>query len=145
VAACRAKCPDGIVGLFGWRGLGESSYPDGRHLRAGEHDERVDIVKGRFMLFRRELLGRVPLALPRLGMAETPGFRCDDIALSLCIAQGEPGRHLVPAALAGRWVELPKGNAALEAQPEHYAIRDRSITALRRWLRTTEPVPVGAL
>jgi hypothetical protein len=89
------------------------------------------------------LLNRVPLALPQTDGPEPLGFRCDDIALSLCIARGEPRRHLLPGSLGGRWTELPKGSASLDAQPGHYAIRDRGIRCLHEWLRASGPVPAG--
>jgi hypothetical protein len=144
VTACREECRDGIVGGFGWRGLGETTYREGEHVRASGRDEPVDIVKGRFMVLRRELLKRVPLALPQIDGPEALGFRCDDIALSLCIARGEPRRHLLPPVLAGRWIELPKGHASLDAQPAHYAIRDRAIHRFRAWIGASGLVPAGA-
>jgi hypothetical protein len=144
LAACRERCPDGIVGAFGWRGLGESSYRNGEHVRAADIDRPADIVKGRFMSLRRALLERVPLALPPVGGGERLGHRCDDIALSLCIAGGRSGRHLLPAVLADRWVELPKGAASLEADPRHYAVRDHALRSLVEWLAAPAPVPAGA-
>ncbi|MFO8007981.1 MAG: glycosyltransferase family 2 protein [Candidatus Brocadiia bacterium] len=130
VAACRAKVPDGIVGLFGWRAGGGRSYRDAEHVNGSRRDRRVDLVKGRFMLFRRALLERVPLAHPALRGREHLLGRCDDIYVSLCISRGRRGHHLVPGVLGWRWRELGRHRTSLAAQPGHYQERDRMVRAL---------------
>jgi len=143
LAAQREVCPEGIVGFFGVVYRSDRTYRTSLHLaaRAGQ-DQRVDIVKGRFMLLRRDALERVPLWHPAL----TPeaAFRADDIYVSLMLsaarrtAAGEPTirtagepLHVLPGALAGRWKEiLPQDSRALALQPGHWEIRDRLVRAL---------------
>jgi glycosyltransferase involved in cell wall biosynthesis len=141
VRACREKCPDGIVGIFGWEHVDAKTYRAGRHITPGAEDRRVDVVKGRFMVMRREVLERVPLSppLPRAGdgvdlAAELIGIRGDDIYVSLCVARGEWGRHLVPACMAHRAKELPQHGASLTGQKGHYEHRDRAVRTVRAWL-----------
>lgn len=162
IEACRRDCPDGIVGFFGWEHVNGAPYKDARHINGSKKNRRADIMKGRFMLFRRELLQRVPLGVPssefrvsgwtdskletlpavrranpKLERPEALLFRCDDIYLSLCIAGGRWGRHLVPGALGKRWKELGQDSRALASDAGHYERRDRAVKAVRRWLQST--------
>jgi GT2 family glycosyltransferase len=154
VAACREECPDGIVGFFGWSEAPGRDYRHGRHHNGARRGARCDVVKGRFMLMRRALLARVPMALPAWdvpggdtsaeapllrdepgGFTEPLGFRCDDIYVSLCISGGRPGHHLVPGRLGRRWRELPRRGVGLDTDPAHYRRRDRALRVIKRWLQ----------
>ena len=113
-------------------------------MNGSRKDRTVDIVKGRFMLLRRESLARVPLAPPfdvaQGGEALEPlGFRCDDIYVSLCLAGGRWGRHLVPGVLGKRWKELGQDGRALASQKGHYRRRGRAIELMRDWLAARSP------
>lgn len=98
----------------------------GRHIAQmppyyfGDADGRVEVVKGRFMLFRRELLERVrmPCVPPGLDVRF-----CEDIHLSLEAGDGSP-MHWVDAGLRERLVELPD-SGGLSHRPEHMAERER--------------------
>jgi len=131
IDACRSKCPDGIVGFFGWKRVPGKSYKGARHINGSAEDRRVDLVKGRFMLLRRELLERVPLVPPQ-DSSLTPQalFRCDDIYINLMISGGRPGYHLVPGVLGKRWVDLKQDSRALAAQPGHWDARNRAVETL---------------
>jgi hypothetical protein len=133
VAAQREECPDGIVGPFGWSDTGRG-YRRGRHHNGARRDLRCDAVKGRFMLTRRDLLERVPLAPPAWEEAEPLGFRCDDLLVSFCLGAGRPRPHLVPGRLGRRWRDLPRRGTGLDTDARHYALRDRAVRRVRRWL-----------
>ncbi|MCD6415777.1 MAG: hypothetical protein J7M08_03665, partial [Planctomycetes bacterium] len=122
IAACREECPDGIVGFFGWSRVEGKSYKNGHHHNGTTTGTDADIIKGRFMLLRRELLARVPLVHPAL--AE------DDVVLSLSIADGQPGFHRIPARLGHRWRELPQRGVSASARPGHYQRRDEIVRRL---------------
>ena len=126
--ACGEECPDGIVGFFGWSRAPGKSYKDGRLVSASpKGDARVDVVKGRFMLLRRALLERVPLAIPGLSCRTV-----DDIYLSLCISACKPGFHLLPARLGGRSRNLPERGVGVSVMPDHYELREGAVLALDR-------------
>ncbi len=122
VAACRERCPDGLVGGFGMNPVEGKSYKAAQHIHLPKEDRRVEIVKGRFMLFRRALLERVPLSPPAWSEGEPMAFRCDDIYLSLTLGRGE-ATHLVPGSLRGQCHELGGQQVALAAQRGHYELR----------------------
>ena len=159
VKASREKRPDGIVGMFGWDGIDRTDtggsraparsdidYGQGRHINGAAEDTPVDIIKGRFMLFRRELLGRIPLRPPASvlqGMGENGDElfrRCDDIYLNLMIAhastQGRTG--LVPGVLGEEGERCrnagPQDNRALATDDGHYRIRGKAIGAIKKYL-----------
>jgi hypothetical protein len=106
----------------------------------------VDIVKGRFMVFRRDLLDRVPLRPPARVLesmgehAEELLLRCDDIYLNLMIARDRTPRRggLIPAALgeeAERWNEAgPQDSRALATDEGHYDVRGKAIEAILEYL-----------
>jgi len=128
VTACREQCPDGVVGFFGWRQIDGRPYADGsQHVNGSAEGRWVDFIKGRFMLFRRDLLRRVPLAHPAITDVRHELTRADDLFVSLCISRGRRGAHLVPGVLGRRWRNLPQHGAAVSAQPGHYAERGRLI------------------
>jgi hypothetical protein len=131
IAACAEDCPDGIVGFFGWQTREGRGYRGGRHVNGSARDVRVDLIKGRFMLLRTDLLERVPLRLPAGLAGQVDPFRADDVYLSLCISRGRPGHHLVPGALGRRWREVGRQDGrALASHPDHYAARGRAVRAL---------------
>ena len=114
----RARGEDCILGAFGVRLLPGRPYGDGVHLNTPAADERVDIVKGRFMLLRRALLERVPLHLPALDELGAAAACADDIRLSLCTGAGRPQPHLLAGALRGKLRELPaSGRLQQPARP----------------------------
>jgi len=127
ISAQRGICPDGIIGLFGVRLAEGKSYKDSRHYNGRvKADTRVDIVKGRFMLFPRRLLERVPLHVPGVEQAE------DDLYVSLAISRARPDAHLLPATLSGRWRRVGKEDARSNAlRPGHYGLRDDMIRRLQ--------------
>jgi len=128
MAACREECPDGIVGFFGATEVEGKGYKGWRHHNGTSKGTRCDMIKGRFMLFRRELLGRVPLLVPGLDHRE------DDIYLSLCISGGKPGAHLVPARLGKRWTELPQRGTSMASEGGHYQRRGAFYRTLKAHL-----------
>jgi len=140
IEAHRTLCPDGIVGVFGWRRreggrpLGEGGYKGGRHTNGADEDVRVDLVKGRFMVLRREQLAAVPLLHPALVGREEMLIRCDDIYVNLCISEGRPGAHLVPGVLGKHGRRLRENckqdERALASNPGHYTERGEMIRLL---------------
>ena len=56
VLAAAARCPDGVLGAYGVQLVDGTHYRHAVHDNLPANDERVDIVKGRFMLLRRALL-----------------------------------------------------------------------------------------
>jgi len=118
--AQRTLCPDGVVGFFGWEQVEGKSYKASRHVHGSKVDRRVDAIKGRFMVMRRALLQRVPLAAE--GAATTHE---DDLYVSLSISGGARGAHLVPGVLGKRWREVGKQDSrALASAGSHYGDRD---------------------
>ena len=134
VKAQRDLCPEGIVGPWGVRRVPGKSYKGWRHINGRSHkDVRVDLIKGRFMCLRTDLLSRVPLLVPGAGHRE------DDIYVSLAISRGEPDFHLVPGVLGGRIKELGvQDGRAMALQPAHYEKRDE---AFRRLADHFTPIP----
>jgi len=136
IEAQRTLCPDGIVGFFGWEAMPGKDYLGAKHINGSIEDRRVDVIKGRFMVFQTRLLQRVLLVHPALTLPSPGGGgqgrgmdllrRCDDIYLSFCIALGERGRHLIPGVLGKRWKEIGRQDGrGLALQPGHYQERDR--------------------
>jgi len=141
IEAQRTLCPDGIVGFFGWEAMPGKDYLGAKHINGSPEDRRVDVIKGRFMVFQTRLLQRVLLVHPALTLPSPGGGgqgrgmdllrRCDDIYLSFCIAQGERRRHLIPAVLGKRWKELGhQDGRGLALQAGHYQERDRMVNLM---------------
>ena len=124
----QARALAGIVGAFGVQLIQGRSYRDAHHVQSGP----VDVVKGRFMLFRRELLERVPMLLPGLDLASGQG---DDILVSLCVGRGRARPHALPGGLRAMFQELPAGKVGVEAQPGHWAGRQKAVEAVSSWVR----------
>lgn len=139
VAACREECPDGIVGFFGWSARDGKDYRHGRHHNGTTHGTACDIIKGRFMLFRRALLERVPMEIPGLNAVEGLSHREDDVYLSLCISGGRPDWHRIPARLGHRWKELSQHGVSASSESGHYKRRDEYIRRIKEWLKSAPP------
>ena len=71
IKAQRELCPTGIVGFFGWEAVPGKNYLGAKHINGSSEDRRVDLIKGRFMLFQTRLLQRVLLAHPALNGSES--------------------------------------------------------------------------
>jgi len=80
-------------------------------------DTAVDIIKGRMMAFRRELLNDIDL----------PEEREDDIFLCATFANGKRRSHLVPALLNDAFYELPTYGVGNWLQQGHFSSRNRAI------------------
>lgn len=125
--ASRNKCPDGVVGLFGWQRIPGRSYGESFHVSGSLEDYWVDFVKGRFMLFRRQLLELVPLAHPLFRDVNALLRRADDFYVNLCISRGTRSAHLVPGILGHRYENLPEWSTGLARQPGHWQERDELV------------------
>jgi GT2 family glycosyltransferase len=112
--------PNAITGAFGRRLGKRPLYYHGQPDVVGD----TALVKGRFMLYRRDLLARVNFG--RLIEMGDPEYlrRCDDLFLSLEIGRGQPV-HWADAGLQARLVELPAGEVGLEKDGQHFEIRER--------------------
>ncbi len=133
--ACREQCPDGIVGFFGWSRVPGKGYRQGRHHNGTTTGTWADLIKGRFMLFRRELLERVPSHLSCLdGLPGSHGLvghhHEDDIILRLCMSRGETDFHRIPPVLKHRWKDLPQRGSSACAQEGHWRRRNETIRRL---------------
>jgi len=82
-------------------------------------DEAVDIVKGRAMAFRKQLLDTIHL----------PEEREDDIFLSASFANKARKFHRISALLNDAFYELPERGAGNMLQQGHYLSRDRAFRA----------------
>ena len=137
VEAHRTKCPDGVVGFFGVERIDGRPFRAWRHINGtkNQQDRRVDFVKGRFMLLRRELLQRVPLVNPPFDQVPPTERLGDDINVCLSITGGRAGGCLIPGELGKRWRELKtqyKGRA-LCTKRGHYERRGEVFERLRAW------------
>ena len=82
-------------------------------------DAAADVIKGRVMAFRRELLDGVPL----------PEEREDDIYLSSVCANRARGFHRVPLVLNDAFRELPELGVGSWFDVGHFRSRDRALRA----------------
>ena len=106
-----------ILGVYGVRLNEQKDYFKSAHLRASNHTQGVDIVKGRFMFMDRKLIN--------LGDLE-PDYYCDDIKISskaLCV---------LPSKLADATVNLPEGKEALFEQEGQ---RERRQEAVEKYFK----------
>ena len=79
---------------------------------------RVDVIKGRTMMMRREALQS------HLGLVfDHTDTRGDDIAVSGSLAQGKSRHHLIPRLFHRRLVELPAPHALCDVEG-HYERRE---------------------
>ena len=107
--------PNVITGAYGRRLAGE--WPQYREDAWGA----VEIIKGRFMLFRRAILDnvRLPAVPPDLDVRF-----CEDIHLSLEAGRGEPV-HWADRGLLGRLRDLPGWDGGLSSRAGHDHERNR--------------------
>ena len=111
IAACRG----GITGAFARHLSPTPPYYQGPDV-VGE----VELIKGRFMLFSRNLLEQVHLTRPWFARY---AMHCDDLYVSLEIGRGQPA-HWADKSLKARLEELPAGNVGLERRPDHFLLRE---------------------
>jgi len=111
--------PDGIVGPFGKRIVGGGSPYNGPEIRT----DHADIVKGRCMCMRTEIMERVPLGT--LGR-----IRNDDIYVSYHAANGKKNTHFISWALREMTEDLPEGNCGMDRDPNHMLSRNQFIKEL---------------
>jgi hypothetical protein len=109
--------PNGITGAFGRR-VSKTS-PHYSHDAVGN----TEIVKGRFMIFRREILDKIPSGLLETGETLEVTNRSDDIQLSIAIGRGEPV-HWVDQHLQNRLVQLDESESPICGNPDHDRIRE---------------------
>ena len=131
-----------ILGPFGLQLCPNEPYAKGRHVNAHHfpwHKDfsnskdsnlvinanglveavRVDIIKGRMMMMRREAIQR------NLGLVfDHADTRGDDIAVSGSLAEGRLSRHLIPRLFHRRLIELPAPHALCDVEG-HYEKRDK--------------------
>jgi hypothetical protein len=92
------------------------SYRKCRHISLKDqstHDRRVDIIKGRFFLTKKDYLnGFTPI---------TPD--CEDIEASAHVSKY--GRLLIPKWTPSEFMNLKSGLESLDSRPEHYAHREK--------------------
>jgi len=110
-----ATCHEGITGTFARR---LSLTPP--HYREPDVIGEAELIKGRFMLFRRDLLERMHLTRPWFTRY---AMHCDDLYISLEIGRGQPV-HWADKGLKARLEELPAGDVGLEKQPDHFLLRE---------------------
>jgi hypothetical protein len=84
-----------------------------------DKDKAVDIVKGRALAFRKQLLDSISL----------PEEREDDIFLSASFANKARKFHRISALLNNAFYELPERGAGNRLQQGHYLSRDRAFRA----------------
>lgn len=110
-----ASCHSGIIGTFARR---LSRTPP--HYQEPDIVGEAELIKGRFMLFHRNLLEQVHLTRPWLARY---AMHCDDLYISLEIGQGQP-IHWADKGLKARLEELPAGNVGLETHSDHFLLRE---------------------
>ena len=146
IAAAADRCPEGVVGFFGWQDVPGKGYRECRHINGSPEDCWVDFVKGRFMLLRRVLLERVPLAHPVFRDVESLLRRADDFYVNLCISQGRRGAHLVPGTLGRRYEELWDHGVGMMYEPGHREERGELVRRMFDYYASAgeRAVPQGA-
>lgn len=113
------KNPKGITGPFGKCIMKGSNPYNGPEVRTGP----ADIIKGRCMCMRTEVLKNVPLG--------TEGFvRNDDIYISFYAANGQKDRHYVWWKLREMTEDLPEGGVGMDKDPNHMKSRNGYINEL---------------
>lgn len=118
-------CPTGILGIAGRRF--ELSPPHYGLPKTGRdiEDGKTAIVKGRFMLFRKEILASVRvLAWPVHSNMEYMR-KCDDIYISLETGHGEAVHH-IDGDLGQRIKEMGSGRRYGDCtEPNHFHLREK--------------------
>ena len=108
---------DTIIGLFGVQLRPGHSYRASKHVHRPTQDTWVDLLKNRFMAFRRDILIDVPINAWNQLYDE-------DIALCGMISGGARNKFFIPAALRTRFKELSRGKDSVSGNPGHYERRD---------------------
>ena len=109
--------PNGIVGPFGRRIMfGQTNPYNGPEIRT----DYADIVKGRCMCMRTEILNRVPLVAPG-------PIRNEDIYICYHTANGKKNAHFISLELRELTKDLPEGNVGMDNAPDHMTSRNEFI------------------
>jgi hypothetical protein len=112
--------PKTVAGNTGIRLDPAKDYRAGLHMTSQPGgDLPTDMVKGRFAFLRTEDLRHV-------SFKPAPGrdvLVCDDIVVCGTLSGGQPGKHVLPSVLAGRFAELPDHDA-LCRMPDHFLHRE---------------------
>jgi hypothetical protein len=114
-----------LIGLAGVCYTPGVPYESCRHLRASPNQDRsVDMVKGQFVGFRKEFLGRLPILPPTRPSLHDPSVE-DDIAVSAYARV-----KVLPQCIFGKIAALQRQAHALCSRPDHLARRQsmREIT-----------------
>ncbi|MBX9688089.1 MAG: hypothetical protein K2X27_15385 [Candidatus Obscuribacterales bacterium] len=113
--------PNRAIGFFGLRFKKLPIYTMGKNMEVGinqgNEDLHVDIVKGRVMAFRKDLLDGLNF----------PEEREDDIYLSALFAKKKRRFHRLPLALADSFTELEDFGVGNWQEPIHYSSRNRAV------------------
>lgn len=112
--------PDGIVGPFGRRIEPGFNPYNGPEIRT----DHADIVKGRCMCMRTEILKRVPLVAPG-------PVRNEDIYISYHTANGKKNAHFISWDLRQMTTDLPEGDVGMDRDPNHMKSRNEFIKELQ--------------
>jgi hypothetical protein len=112
ISRCLVEINDtDIVGFTGVRFNG--GYFNSKHFDRPKSDEKVDIVKGRFMFMRKSLLNPVPLEYD----GETEDIKISSFAKK-CV---------IPASLSDCFQDLKEGEEALFRQPGQKQKREQAV------------------
>ncbi len=109
---------DTILGIYGVLLDGQKNYKKSSHVRRPVLNNRVDIVKGRFMFMKRKFAQSIPIGYEMLDNR----MNYDDIYVSSF------SKHkYIPAFLNKAWRDLPEGNVALYKQTFHMCNRQKAV------------------
>jgi hypothetical protein len=100
-------------------------YTNGNHYKNETTDTCVDVVKGRFMFMKRDLLTNLSLYFKfRKEMAKLPP--AEDIYISMMTG----GKHILPASLHNMFVDLPELDVGLRQTKDHYKSRNDFVVSM---------------
>ncbi len=122
IRIAREKKEFPIIGLFGVCFQSDKEYQHCKHINQPTQTNIVaDMIKGRFMLIRTNMLQRIFLcpSPPRDALV------ADDIFVSGTLANGKAGAHLTLGGFGKRFIELPSHHA-LQKEPDHFEQRERA-------------------
>jgi len=125
VAHCDGRQVVGPIGA-----LVASAYSEHREIRTPPTWAKVDVIKGRCLAMRSDVLRPAVAACGVLTARVTDAGYDDlavaeDIAVCGAVACGKRRWHLVPGGLEGCFVDLHEGSEALSRRPDHMARRNR--------------------
>ena len=112
--------PKGIVGLFGKQTPDKPPY----YNNVGDGSNKADIIKGRCMIMRTELLKKVPLSSSNV-------TREDDIYISYMTADRIKTPHFISTELREYIKELPQGKVGLDTDKKHMEDREKFLKKLK--------------